>query len=737
MILPLAASLLLQEPITTPEARLEAWDRHRASEEEGHDPSRTWRALGPRFAGGRIEAVAVHPDSPQRIFAGIGAGGVWRSDDGGLSWSHVFADLPTFAVGDVAVAPSDPDVVWVGTGEAHLSSTSYAGLGVFRSIDGGETWSHVGLSGTQQIGKVVIHPEDPDHVWVAAIGHRHGPNAERGVYETIDGGETWEQVLFVNEETALIDLVMDRNDPETLFAAAWRRGGGGRSGLHRTRDGGETWEELDLGLGEGARPGRVAVDLCASRPEVVYALVVDHSRPGDGRGGVGGVLVRSDDGGDSWNKTHEEWVPTYVGWDFCDVRVAPDDPEEVYVCGLRLLRSGDGGRTLERTGETVLRLLPHQGKGMHLDMHELWIDPEHPEHLLLGTDGGLYSSWNRGESWLHLNTLPIAEFYRVSLHGEGEDYEVLGGTQDNASLRGPSTASVSEPDGADPWTHVFLDIWAGGDGFATHVDPFDEGIVYFEHQNGDMRRKRADGPVLSGRGDRRIRPRSAEGEPALRFAWDTPLFPSPHQEGRLYCAAQFVFRSEDRGDSWERVSPDLTVPGEGVRGRGSILDVSESRIDPERLWAGAGRGRVWTTSDGGESWTAVGEGLPRTAFRRVVASPHEVETAFVALSGRESGDFQAYAFRTDDGGKSWQSISDGLTESVNVLIEDPVRPGLLYAGTDLGVCASTDGGATWISLGATLPSSSVVDLAAHPAGAELVAVTHGLSAFVLDISSLR
>ena len=399
-----------------------------------------WRPLGPKNCGGRIEAVDSPRGKPGVIYAGVGSGGVWKSVNGGLSWRHVFANESTFAVGDVTVDPSDGDVVWVGTGEAHLGGMSYDGTGVFRSGDGGETWRNMGLVDSARIGKVLVHPSDSNLIHVAVIGPRGGAHEGRGVHVSRDGGESWERTLHAGPHVGIIDLVRDPFDPDRLWAAGWDRRRQGEGGVFRSTDGGVSWTRLEGGLLQGKDVGRVAVAASASERGVVYALMVDHSPPGNGRYDVGGALFRSDDGGDTWARTSEAYVDTYVGWDFCDVMVSPDDADQVYVCGFRLMVSSDGGATFKRGGEEVFRLQEHPGKGMHLDMHDLWIDPGNPDRILLGTDGGLYVSMDRAESWLHLNNLPIAEFYTVHLDG-AEPFRLWGGTQDNASLSAPSSAS--------------------------------------------------------------------------------------------------------------------------------------------------------------------------------------------------------------------------------------------------------------------------------------------------------
>lgn len=647
----------------------------------------------------------------------MGAGGVWKSTNGGLTWRALFSDQPTFAIGDLEISRADPEVIWVGTGEAHLSGTSYEGLGVYRSGDGGETWTPAGLAGSAHIGKVVSHPGEVDTLLVAAIGPR-GREGERGVYRTNDAGQTWERVLDPGDGVACIDMVMDPFDPDRLWATSWDRGARRQSGVWRTTDGGSTWERLTGGL-PTEKIGRVAIDASASESGVVYALLVDHSPPGSGRYDVQGLVFRSSDGGDTWERQNKEKLPTYVGWDFCDIRVAPDDPDQVYVCGFQLLISGDGGQTWRRGGEEVHRVHHHAGEGMHVDMHDLWIDPERPDRLLLGTDGGLYVSYDRAQSYLHLNDLPVTEFYKVHVTG-GEALEIWGGTQDNASLVTTSAAAY-EPGSPDPWEHVWLDRWSGGDGFTTLPDPFDPSIVYWTQQQGDLRRARR-GEL---RRSRHIRPKGRD----LPWSWDTPLIASPHTEGLLYCASDRVFRSTDRGDSWEDIGPEPWG--------GAILSLAESALDPMVLASGAGRGRVQVTSDGGETWTRAAE-LPRGTVREVVTSLHEPGRLYVVQSSAaRGGAWGAGVHRSDDLGASWTAITgDLLPEPCNAITEDPRDPAVLYLGTDLGVFATTDGGGHWFPLGSGLPTCPVLDLVVHEPTSTLVVVTHGLSAFALDVGPL-
>jgi len=738
---------LAQEPQIGGVARLKAWQQHEKMAANSPFKELPWQTLGPKFAGGRIESIDAPRGDPATIYAGVGAGGIWKTTNGGLTWKPIFNRESTFAIGDLTIAPSDPNTIWVGTGECHLSRTSYPGNGVFKSVDAGETWTNMGLHESAQIGKIAIDPTNKNLVYVAAMG-RKDSGGERGVYKTSDGGKSFKRVLYKGERVAFVDLVIDPTNPARLFAAGWDRSNQSKGGVFRSDDHGETWKRLAGGLLE-KQVDRIAIDVSASKPGVVYALMADRSSPNLARRRNASILFRSDDAGETWKRTHPEYVPTYVGWDFCDVRVAPDDADRVYVGGLRLIISHDGGKTFNGEGgfaindsrAEVFRLHPHRGIGMHLDVHDIWIDPEQPERVMLGNDGGLFVSMDRGLTWLHLNNLPIAEFYRVHLDDQ-KPFRIWGGTQDNASFVGPATARF-ETGADDAWQQVFLDPWSGGDGFSTFPDPNDPTMTYYTQQNGDLKRSR----LGNLRPEKRIRPNarilthyedSEDESPArerrkteLRFAWDTPFMASAHPgETVLYCAAQFVMRSDDQGANWKAISPDF--------GHGGLLALAESPQDAKRMVAAGGRGQVHLTSDGGQTWQAAGDGLPRKIIRDVVASAHDPQRVYVVLSGKPDHDCASYVFVSEDFGKTWKSIASNLpNESVNALAEDPQTKDLLFVGTDLGVYVSTNAGKRWESLCGTLPTAPVVDVAVHGRDGALVAATHGLSLFLLDISPIR
>ena len=697
-----------------------------------------WRAIGPRLCGGRIEAIAVHGE---RIYVGAGSGNLWCSEDDGHTWTPIFDHESSFAIGAVAVAPSDPDVLWVGTGEVLMARSSYAGTGVFRSNDAGTTWRNVGLADSFHIGRIVVHPDDADVAWVAAIGHNYTHNEQRGVFRTRDGGVTWQHVLAVSPRAGAIDVVMHPTDPGTLFAVTWERDRkawnnieyGPGSGLHMSTDGGSNWQQLAGGLPTGDLVGRIGLGIARSHPQTMYAIVDNHNRDPAGKR-LGGMLFRSDDGGNSWRQANTEPLATRIGYDLCEVVVAPDDPEEVWIPGHYLLHSIDGGKTFERVSGEVRNLLPNPAQQLHLDHHELWQDLANGDHMLLGTDGGMYASRDRGTSWLRLNSMPIAEVYALTLD-DAEPYNIFIGTQDNAALYGPATGSIAA-DAPETWKYVYQDRWGGGDSYFTFPDPGDGNTVYYEHQFGDLRRK----DMRTGKATS-IAPQAERNEAALRRNWMTPVLASRHANNTLLYGTQRLYRSSDRGDTWQAISPDLTTnPGADRRGNvpfGTITSISEGHFEPTTIYVGTDDGLVQRSQDDGTTWTNVTGPLPQKWVSRVITSRHDRARVFVTMTGYRDDDFQPYAYRSEDHGATWRSIAAGLPqESVNVIREDPHNADTLYVGTDRGVHASFDGGNTWHSLRGDLPTTPVHDLAVHASG-DLVIGTHGRGVFVLPLDALQ
>lgn len=759
---------------TDADTRLRSWDQHVRMEQSSPFRDLVWRGIGPKQAGARVEAIAVPPGNHGTIYVGIGSGNLWKTTNNGITWTPIFENESTFTIGDVAVSPSNPDIVWVGTGETQPrhSGYSFSGTGVFKSTDAGETWQNMGLHDTHQIGKVIIDPNDPDVVYVGAIGHFWSPNEERGVFKTTDGGQTWRRTLYISDHTGVAEMAIDPSNSDILYAAAWQAvsgtpdEGGPESGIYKSTDAGETWTKLANGLPSGS-VGRIGLDIAPSNPNVVYAFVDNRNAPPPpettpgggrrgGRGGrgdrgqrpreiVGGEIYRSNDKGTTWLKANVDDIYGFFGiygWKFTDIRVSPDNEDEIFALGNRGYHSIDGGRTFEQIGETIVRIHDTRGLVMHLDHHEIWIDPLNTDRILLGNDGGLYESHDRGQTWLHINNIPAAEFYSISLDME-YPYNVFGGTQDNAALYGSSDADATDHN-EDPWENVYLDRWTGGDSFDTLRDPTNPDIVYYEHQHGAMLRMdiTPGGDVQSG-GDstENIRARAPEGAPQWRFSWYTPIIISHHDPRTLYVGANHVLRSRNRGDDWETMSPDLSDEGGGLRAAvpfGTITMLSESRLLPGVIYAGTEGGTIWLTTNDGAAWERVSDGLPQKWVSRLVASEHQIGRVYASFTGFREDDFNAYLFVSADFGGSWASISEALpAESINVVAEDPTNGDILYLGTDLGVYVSLDRGRTWESLSMTLPSTPVHDLEVHPRDPEIVIGTHGRSVWVLNIEAVR
>ncbi len=735
-------SLQAQAP-TAAVTREAAWQQHRDLTAASPYAGMRWTQMGPTINGGRVEAIAVPTGQSTTFYVGMAAGGLWKTTNDGLTWRQVFRNESSYAIGDVAVAPSNAKVVWVGTGEAQPRHSGYAypGTGIFRSSDAGATWRSVGLTDTHHIGKVLIHPRNPDRVYVAAIGHFWSPNAERGVFMTTDGGQHWTKSLYVNDSTGVVDLAMDPANPDILYAWAWQVPSGRDGGLYKSTDGGRRWRHIVNGLPEG-RLGRAGLDVAPSSPKVVYAFI-DNQAPGPSKDQpvLGGEVYRSDDRGEHWRKVNEQSLYRVFGefgWKFCDVRVSPKNADELFILGNRGMHSTDGGKTYARIGEQVLRLNDTPGRALHLDHHDIWINPADPDHILLGNDGGVFASHDRGRSWLHLNTIPAVQFYAIAADTGAAPYRVFGGTQDNAAVYGPSDARVEDAL-PDRWRHVYLDPWTGGDSYVTLPDPTDARIVYYEHQNGEMLRMDITGSsVMSGGpATTNIAPRAPKGDSAWRFSWYAPFVVSRYVPRTLYMGGNRVFKSEDRGDHWAPISPELADAAGGERAvvpTGTVTMLSESRVRRGLLYAGTEGGAVWRTGDDGTGWTNVRADLPKKWVSRVIASEHREGTVYVALTGYREDDARPYLFASDDSGSTWRSIAANLPmASVNVIREDPAHADVLYIGTDQGVYVSLDRGGRWHSLSANLPTTAVHDLVVQSAADDLLIGTYGLGAWKLEL----
>jgi len=715
-------------PATDPAVRMKSWQHHVKLREESVFKDLKWVAVGPRIQGGKIESIWSPKKHKSTIYAGVGSGNLWKTVNNGTTWKPVFENESTFSVSVVTVSDKDPNLIWVGTGEPHMARSSFAGTGVFKSTDGAKMWKNMGLTDTHHIGRVIIDPKNSDVVYVAALGHQYTYNKQRGVFKTTDGGKTWKKVLYISQKIGVVEVAMDPSDNKTLYAIAWERDrkawnnydAGPGSGLYKTIDAGKTWKRITKGLPSGKHAGRMGIAISASNPKVLYIIAAYR----------GGKVYRSDDKGESWRRTHEGNVPTGIGYDFCLIRVLPDNENEIFVPGFNLIYSSDGGNTFTSRSEQIIPMLSYRPRRRtpHCDNHDMFIDPDDPDRVMLGTDGGLYISHDRAKTWLHVNTLPIAEFYAISVD-MAKPYRIWGGTQDNGVLGGE--AKPMNP-GLEHWKRF---DW--GDQYVTRIDPNDLDTMYYEGMFGGMGRRN----LKTGKG-RGIRPGPAPDGGRLRFNWITPYILSPHNSKTLYAGANMLFKSENRGDKWTCISPDLsTNPGPEKRGNvpyGTITDISESELKKGLLYAGTDDGQVHVTKDDGATWKKINQGLPDKWVTRLVASKYEAGTVFLSLTGYREDDFEKYLYMSADFGKTWKSIAGNLpSESINVIREDPSDKDILYVGTELGVYCSIDRGKTWHSLCNHLPTTPVHDIAVHPKEGDLVIGTHGRSAFVLDTKKIK
>ncbi len=689
------------------------------------------RAIGPAVMSGRISAIDAVPTDPVTVWIGSASGGVWKSDNAATTFKPVFDDHLQ-SIGAITVDPSDPKTVWVGTGETWVRNSVSVGDGVYRTRDGGDSWEHLGLEASERIAKIAVDPNDPDTVFVCATGHLWNANPERGVYRTRDGGATWQQILFVSDDTGCADLDMDPQEPRILYAAMWQfrrspdffTSGGPGSGLYRSTDGGDSWQRLEDGL-PGGELGRIAVAVAPSRPSTVYATVEAEKT----------ALFRSDDLGAHWHEVDDSMNVQMRPFYFSELVVDPTDHNRLYKPGFTLTVSTDGG-------ESFSSLL---GAGfsfgaVHPDHHALWINPRDPFHLILGTDGGAYVSYDRAQTWRHVRALPVAQFYHVS-HDTEWPYNVYGGLQDNGSWKGPSR-SPGGISGGD-WQVV-----GDGDGFWAFADPEDPKILYVEYQGGNLSRMH-----LETGESKSIRPYATDDQEKLRFNWNTPIHLSPSRPGVLYYGSQYLHRSTDRGDSWETVSPDLTtddpakqrqeesggltIDNSTAENHCTIYAISESPKNPDVVWVGSDDGLLHVTRDGGVSWSELAARVPDLPANTWVSSIHaslfDDAVAFVTFDGHRTGDMATYVYRTDDFGDSWEPLaSEGLEGYAHVVKQDPVNPELLFVGTEMGLYMSLDGGAQWARFEENLPPVAVHDLAIHPSEHDLIIATHGRGVYILD-----
>jgi photosystem II stability/assembly factor-like uncharacterized protein len=691
------------------------------------------RSIGPAFTSGRVIGFAVDPTNHSRYYVAVASGGVWKTVNSGITWSPVFDNEGSYSIGAITLDPKNPITVWVGTGENNSQRSVSYGNGVYRSDDGGRSWKNVGLKNSEHIGRIAIDPKDSSIVYVASQGPLWGPGGDRGLFKTTDGGKTWKNILNISENTGVTDVAVDPNDPNTIYAASYQRrrhmwtliDGGPESALYKSTDAGSTWNKLRAGL-PTVEMGRIGIAISPVDSNVVYATV----EAADRKGGI----FRSSDRGGSWERRNEFDAGAMY---YARIVADPKDVDRIYIMNVNLMVSDDGGRTVRRLGE----------KSKHVDNHEIWVDPTDTDHYLVGCDGGVYESFDRGVNWDFKENLPVAQFYDIATDNAKPFYNVYGGTQDNFSFGGPSrTRNVSGIVNSD-WY-----VTNGGDGFHSTVDPEDPNTVYSSSQNGGIVRfDKRTGERIG------IQPQIGRNEDPLRWNWDTPFIISPHSHTRLYIAADKLFRSDDRGDTWQAVSGQLSRALDrdkmAVMGRlwsvdavaknqstaffGNGSAIAESQKKEGLLYVGTDDGLIQITEDGGKNWRKVDKpnGVPELAYvTRIVTSNHDANTAFVSFDNHQSADFKPYLLKTTDAGRTWTSIVNNLPANgpVWAIAEDDVNPNLLFAGTEFGLYFSVDGGQKWIQLKGGLPTIAVRDLAIQKRENDLVVATFGRGVYILD-----
>lgn len=692
-----------------------------------------FRSIGPALTSGRIADIAVNPTNFNEYYLAVASGGVWKTTNHGVTYTPIFDGQGSYSIGCITLDPNQPFTVWVGTGENNNQRSVGYGDGVYKSVDGGKTWKHMGLKESEHIAKIIVDPRNSDVVYVAAYGPLWSDGGERGVYKTTDGGETWERIHFISEKTGTADLVMDPTNPDVLYESVHQRrrhvftyiGGGSESAVYKTTDGGKNWEELKNGLPSG-KMGRVGLAVSPADANVVYAIVEAE----EDKGG----FYRSTNQGASWEKRSKYSTSgNYYQEIICD----PYDVDKVFSMNTWLHHTEDGGKTFKKTGE----------KNKHVDNHCIWINPEDTDHWIVGCDGGVYETYDHAKSWEYKMNLPITQFYKVSIDYDKPFYNVFGGTQDNNSQGGPSRTINNAGILNSDWY-----ITVGGDGYETQVDPTNPNIIYAQWQYGGLvRYDRQSGERIG------IKPQPGKGEAAYRWNWDAPLLISPHDHKTLFFCANKVFKTTDRGNSWETISPDLTrqldrnqmkVMGEiqspdvvmknkSTTIYGNIVAFDQSPINADLLYAGTDDGLVQVSEDGGKTWSKKERfpGVPELTYVNMLwASQHDENVVYAAFNNHKRGDFKPYLLKSSDKGNSWTAIQNNLPErgSVYSVAEDHEDPELLFAGTEFGCFTSVNGGKDWVKLAAGLPTIAVRDMAIQKRENDLVLGTFGRGFYILD-----
>ncbi|MEJ8801489.1 WD40/YVTN/BNR-like repeat-containing protein [Pontibacter sp. H249] len=801
-----------KQPNATPaKERLQAHQTRQQLQQTSLAGNLKLRNIGPTVMSGRISDLEISPKDPTVFYAAYASGGLWKTNNNGQSFEPLFDEQAVMTIGDIAIDWNNNETIWIGTGESNSSRSSYSGVGVYKSTDGGKTWQHMGLDDTHHIGKILVHPTDPNTVWVAAVGHLYSPNKERGIYKTTDGGKTWKKTLYVDDNTGAIDLQVDPKNPNNVYAALWHRErrawnfveGGKTSGIHKSTDGGNTWSDISTassGFPDNENVGRIGLSLFPGNPNIIYALVDNYDRrpvqkkedkpemldndlfkgmtaeeflklddkslnafldqnrfpreitaksikakvqSGELKPAAlydyltdptaeryasevkGAEVYRTDDGGKTWKKTHDNFIDdmySSYGYYFGVIRVAPHNPDKIYILGVPLLTSDDGGKTFRNI----------EGENVHSDHQALWVSPDKPGYLINGNDGGINITYDDGKTWFYANNPAVAQFYSVAVD-MAKPYNVYGGLQDNGTWVGPSNYKYSldwTSRGKYPYERI-----GGGDGMMVQVDWRDNNFVYYGSQYGNYNR------LNKATGERTfIKPTHKLGETPLRFNWESPIHLSRHNQDILYFGSNKFHRSMKKGEDMETLSGDLTNGGrKGDVGYGTLTSIDESPLRFGLLYTGSDDGVIQHSKDGGYTWTRISAKLPQNLWvSTVVASAHKQDRVYTSLNGYRYDDFTPYLYVSEDNGKKWDRIGGNLpAEAVNVVKEDPKNPNLLYVGTDHGLYFSLDRGKTFMAMSNGMPAAPVHDLVVHPRENDLVVATHGRSMYIAPVDHLQ
>ena len=692
-----------------------------------------WISLGPTVNSARADVVQVDTAHPGTMYVGYGSGGLWKTIDNGLSWNSIFENQASYSIGDFAIAPSNPNILYIGTGE-HLKKPrnfTLPGTGMYRSNDAGKTWQHIGLDDSWSIAEIAIHPQNSNIVLVSVIGHLWTKNKNRGLYRTEDGGKSWEQVLYKNDMTGGNDIVISTSNPQIMYTTLWEVYpgiSGEQSGIYKSSDAGKTWALCKIGLPSGPNVGRISVSVSFTNPDKAYALVDNLTNAKN----QAAELYKTLDGGLTWTKTHAGPFKIFsqYGWYFTNVYVNPSDDEEVFCLGVRLAHSIDGGKTFSFIEGKVNHLTPTIAQGLHLDQSELWINPNNPKHLALGNDGGLYVSLDKGLSWMHYNNIPTGEFYDIAI--DASTYTIYGGTQDDATVYGPAKELNTQYN--DPWKYLWIDPWDGGDGCVTQVDPLNKNIIYYSQQHGDaIRLDKTKDKTVS------IKPSLPKSiHDTLKYNFITPYFISAYQNNTLYHGGNYIFKTTNRGDTWKVISPNISISSFYDKNSNAAGALVESPVKKGLLYLGTDKGAFWVSKNDGLHWQELSSGLANNYIRSISASRFNISRVYLCMTGINNDDLHSYIYVSEDYGKNWKSITNGLPdEPFNVIKEDPTNENILYAGGLRGVFVSMNRGIDWSLLGNNLPQTAISDLKIHLPTMDLVVATHGRGIYKVNLKPIQ